>query len=171
MELEEWYLESKQIKWRIIPHYDWLHISTFPRCPGWTRSKTMAKRAIFVEKLLQGNWSKFNLYIFRRMFTWMPQGDSPSANLGVFSNGKWTHVDEQCHTAVHERVKRGSWQTILFMEGPKKHVHERPFIQGQNKSLLNKQKTHSTNDFVGGVGFLPVHERCYVAVHEQQKEV
>ena len=59
--------------------------------------------------------------------------ESPPANLGMFVNGEWTHVDEQCHTAVHERVKTDSWQTILFMEGPKKHVHERPFIE----SLLN----------------------------------
>ena len=55
----------------------------------------------------------------------MTKTGSPSSNLGVFSNGEWTHVDEQCHTAVHERVKRGLWQTILFMEGPKSRVHER----------------------------------------------
>ena len=54
----------------------------------------------------------------------------PPANLGVFINGEWTHVAEQFHRAVHERLKRSSWQTILFMEGPKRHVHERAFIEG-----------------------------------------
>ena len=36
---------------------------------------------------------------------------------------------------------------------------------------MNGQKIHSTNDFVGGVGFFAVHEQTYIVVHEQWKKV
>ena len=55
-------------------------------------------------------------------------------------NGERTHVAEQFHRAVHERLKRGSWQTILFMEGPKRHVHER----GVKKAVAEQVKKNTS---------------------------
>ena len=80
---------------------------------------------------------------------------SPPANLGVFSNGKWTPVDEQCHTAVHERVKRGLWPTILFMEGLKKtFMNDRSLKSEKTRSWTVKKPTPPTISLVEWVFYL-----------------
>ena len=77
---------------------------------------------------------------------------SPPANLGVFSNGKWTPVQEQCHTTVQERVNEAFGQR--FCSG-----------RALKSAFMNGKKIHSTNDFVGGVDFFAVDERVYMNVH------
>ena len=79
---------------------------------------------------------------------------SPPANLGGFSNGKWTPVREQCHTTVHERANEALGQR--FCSG-----------RALKSTFMNGKKIHSTNDSVGGVDFFAVDERVYMNVHEQ----
>ena len=80
--------------------------------------------------------------------------DSPPANLGVFINGEWTHVDEQCHTAVHERVKRGSWQTISFMEGPINTFMNDHSLRGKKSCCWTGKKNPLHQRFCWWSGFI-----------------
>ena len=119
-----------------------------PRC--WTHPNSLADYLAGAES---NKW-RGSQYRCGRVSRGIKPPGSPPANLGVFSNGKWTPVPEQCHTTVHERVKEALGQQFCSERAIK-------------STFMNGKKIHSTNDFVGGVDFFAVDERLNMNVHEQ----